>query len=384
MMDRPTVKGMRFPLLALLLIIVLTGCWDRREIEERTSVVAIAIDRTEQHPDMVTLSVQIPIPIKIAGSGASGGGGGGRESVKIMTSVGKTVVDAFQNLQKRLNQELFFGHTRIIAIGENVAREGLDNLLDPFRRDPQIRRLLWPIIVKGEASELLKAAPRLEQIPTVYIMTLIENGAKRGHIPDVNLGDFFIDLSSTAREPYLNYVEVAGDDVKWSGVALFRGNRMVGKLNERETWSLMRIREKKDGGNIVFPFNGDMKKLVTVNTEFVKSKMNATYRDGKPHVEINVELEGNLLEKTFTANIMDSKAIALLEQSAVKYLEEGTDELIRKLQKEYNTDALGIGSYIKARKPDIWKQIDWEDQYPETEIKVNYKLQLRNTGMEMQ
>ncbi|WP_176705914.1 Ger(x)C family spore germination protein [Paenibacillus hemerocallicola] len=380
-------KSLRFPLRAALMLFLLTfmltGCWDRREIEERTSVVAIAIDKSKDNPNVIVLTVQIPIPIRIAGSGAGSGGADGKHSVKVMSSTGQTVVDAFQNLQKRLNQELFYGHTRIIAIGEDVAKAGLNHILDPFRRDPEIRRLLWPVVVKGEGRELLTAIPTLEQIPTVFIMTLIENGARSGRIPDINLGDFFIDLSSRSREPYLNYIEVNGDDIKWSGVVLFHEDRMVGRLNERETWRVMRIREKRDGGNIVFPFDGNPEHLATINTEFVSSKQKVSFQDGKAVVRITVSIEGNLLEKTFDADLMNAKTIRQLESDAVRYLEENTAELVNKLQHVYKTDAFGIGSHIKAHHPVMWKQMKWEEQFPEADIRVTYKVKLRNTGMEM-
>lgn len=374
----------RLALPLCLLSLLLTGCWDRREIEERTSVVAIAIDKSKENPDMILLTVQIPIPIRIAGSGAGGGGGGGgKNSVQVMSATGRTVVDAFQNLQKRLNQELFYGHTRIIAIGEEIAKAGLNHVLDPFRRDPEIRRLLWPIVVKGEGRELLAAKPILEQIPTVYIMTLIENGAKSGRIPDINLGSFFIDLSSRSRDPYLNYVEVNKDDIKWSGVALFRSDRMVGKLNERETWRVMRIREKKDGGNIVFQYGDNPGHLATINTEFVSSKIKVSFQGDKAIVRIVVKIESNLLEKTFDADLTDAQTIKQMEDDAARYLEDNTAKLIGKLQHEYKSDAFGIGSHIKSRHPAMWKKMNWEKQYPEADIRVSYSVRLRNTGMEM-
>lgn len=382
-MDKSCRFRARISLLLILIMLGLTGCWDRREIEERTSVVAIAIDKSKDNPSLILLTVQIPIPIRIAGSGAGSGGADGKNSVKVMSATGKTVVDAFQNLQKRLNQELFYGHTRIIAIGEEAAKAGLNHILDPFRRDPQIRRLLWPVVVKGEGRELLTAIPNLEQIPTVFIMTLIENGAKSGRIPDINLGDFFIDLSSRSREPYLNYIEVNNDDIKWSGVVLFREDRMVGRLSERETWRVMRIREKRNGGNIVFPFEGNDEHLATINTEFVSSKQKVTFQGGKAVVRITVSLESNLLEKTFDADLMDPKTIGQLEDDAVRYMEKNTAELVHKLQHVYKTDAFGIGSHIKAHHPVMWKQMKWEERFPEADIRIAYKIKLRNTGMEM-
>ncbi|MBP1154578.1 MULTISPECIES: hypothetical protein [unclassified Paenibacillus] len=132
-----------------------------------------------------------------------------------MSSTGLTVVDAFNNMQKRLNQQLFYGHTRIIAIGEEIAKEGVKDVTDAFRRDPQLRRLLWPVVVKGEVAGLLRASPELEQIPTtVFLMSLIETGDESGRIPDMNLGKFYINLSSSISHPYLNYFEVNENDIK--------------------------------------------------------------------------------------------------------------------------------------------------------------------------
>ncbi|RKN85610.1 Ger(x)C family spore germination protein [Paenibacillus ginsengarvi] len=381
-MNKPW-RAVRLVVLLSVAVLLSAGCWDRREIEERTSVVAIAIDKSNEQPGMILLTVQIPIPIRIAGSGLGSGGGGGKQAVKTMSATGVTVVDAFQNLQKRLNQELFYGHTRIIAIGEEVAKAGISQILDPFRRDPQIRRLLWPIVVQGEGRKLLTATPALEQIPTVFIMTLIENGARSGRIPDINLGDFYIDLTTGSREPYLNYVQVNKDDIKWSGVALFLDDRMIGTLDERETWRVMRVREKKDGGSIAFPYKGNPAHLATINTEFVRSSKKVTFQNGNPVVRITIKIEGNLLEKTFQADLKDPQTIRQIEQDAVRYLEENTAKLVHKLQKQYKTDALGIGSYIKAYHPTEWNRMDWKKQFSEADIHIGYIVKLRNTGMEL-
>ncbi|WP_079908463.1 Ger(x)C family spore germination protein [Paenibacillus sp. 32352] len=374
----------KWALLACLLgsQLLMTGCWDRREIEERTSVVGIAIDKSKEHPSHLLVTVQIPIPIKIAG--ASGGrAGGGKQAVRVMSSEGKTVVEAFQNLQKRLNQELFYGHTRVIAIGEAAAREGVNHIFDPFRRDPQIRRLLWPLIVKGEARDLLKAGPNLEQIPIVYVMSLIENGAKSERIPDMNLGKFYIDLTSKTRAPFLNYVEVKDDDIRWEGVAVFHGVRMVGVLPGQDTWQILRIREKKSGGNVTFPYEDNPSRLVTINTEFIKSRNEISYVDGHVVSKTRIFLEGDMLEKTFGSNLFKEEEISKLEKGAEKYLEKEAKTVIAKLQKQFNSDILGLGSRIHSFHPELWRKLDWEKDFAKAEIQISYDMKIRNTGMEM-
>jgi len=255
----------------LLFMTLLTGCWDRRELEERTSVIALGIDLVEGRQNLYKLTVQIPIPIKIAGSSGQGGGGN-KDAVKIMSVTGKTVTDAVNNLQQRLNQRIFLGHTRVLAISEDVARRGMDDIIDSFRRDPQIRRLMWPVVVQGRAADLLEMKPGLIQIPVVFLMDLIENGTKMGTIPDQTMGEYLIQTSNETLQPMLNYVQAYKDDVKWKGVAVFRDQKMVGSLNDIHTWALLQLRDEKRGGDVIVPLPGKGGGYISFRPHFVRRK----------------------------------------------------------------------------------------------------------------
>jgi len=376
------VKNGASAALIILLISMLIGCWDRREIEERTSVFAIGIDRMSEQSELLEVSVQIPIPIRISGSSGSGGSEDGQHTVKVEKASGRTVLEAMQSLQKKVNQQLFYGHTRVIAISEEAARMGVSTFFDSFRRDPQIRRLLWPIVIKGRAVDVLRINPNLEQIPTVYVMTMLENGAKTGTTTSMNLGLFFIKLTSKSRQPYLNYFQVSNGKLNWSGLALFHGDRMVGTLNDKETWALLRMAEKKNGGNISIPYQGDPSKLVTLNTVFASRKEKISYQNGIVEARIHMEIESNVLEKTFSSNLFNAEEIAQIEHDSEAYLNDTTNAVIQKLQQVYKTDVIGIGSRIRAYHPTTWRQLSWESDFPRAAIKTSFKVKIRNTGIE--
>lgn len=365
----------------LLLAAMISGCWDQREIEERISVVAVGIDLADENPKRITATVQIPIPIKIAGS--SGGAGGSGDPVKVMSATGRTLVEAFTDLQRRLNQQLFFGHTRVIAIGEELARAGLYDELDAFRRNPEIRRLLWPLVVKGKASDLLESKPELEQIPTVFIMSMIETGGDTGRIPDINLGKFYIDFSSSAEDPYLNYVEAGEKGVKWLGIAVFRGDKMVGSLDELDTWSFMRVGRKTNGGPIIFEYGGGDNELISFTTDTTHVKSRYRLEGGRVAAEFTVYVEGDLIAKTFDTDFSDLREIEKLERKAEEYLEKEAAAMLRKLQKEFDSDILGIGTRLRAYHPRVWSQVKDANYFPEADIRVKYVVKLRRIGMEM-
>lgn len=367
----------------LACLFLLTGCWDRRELEERTSILAIGIDLEEGKDHLYKMTVQIPIPIKIAGSGGKGGGGGGTShAVKIMSATGRTVSDAASNLQLRLNQRIFLGHTRILAISEQVARKGIEDIMDGFRREPQIRRLMWPIVVKGQASTLLEIKPELAQIPVVFLMDLIESGAKLGTIPAQTLGDYLNQTSNKAMEPFLNYIEASKSEARWRGVAIFRGHKMVGILDHVLTWPLLQLRNEKRGGDVVIPLPGTKGGYVTFRPHFVKTRLDTR---NPALAKYSCVLQGDILELTANPKVSKEQFIYQMQALIKKEMESRAKKMLGKLQKEYNSDVLKLGLAMRAHHyRDYWVTHDWRKDFRNFPIEVEYTVKLRRLGMEMQ
>ncbi|USG64281.1 Ger(x)C family spore germination protein [Brevibacillus ruminantium] len=374
----------------LLCLLLLAGCWDRRELEERISVVGIAIDFAKGNEDLYKITIQVPIPLKIAGSTGKGGGGSA-DAVRIMSVTGRTIKEATNNIQQRLNQRIFFGHTRVLAISESVARRGTKEIIDSFRRDPQIRRLLWPIVVKGEAAALLEIKPRLVQIPVVYIMEMIENGRRIGLIPNQTMGDFYIQTTSDAMEAMLNYVEVKDDEASWKGVAIFRGYKMVGNLNEIQTWSLLQLRDRKRGGDVVIRLPGTKHGYVTFRPHFVRTKLDMqggllgeTDKYRGHAASYHCVVQGDIIEMTSKPDVPKEKMIAMLQDLIKKEMENRAKKLFHQLQDEHNSDVLKLGLALHAHHYfDYWVEHKWLEDFKDFPIKATYTIKLRRLGMEM-
>jgi spore germination protein KC len=376
-------KYLRCLTLFFISICLLTGCWDRRELEERASVLAIAIDQAEEDENLYKMTVQIPIPIKIAGSSGQGGGSNA-DAVKIMSVTGRTVTDASNNLQMRLNQRLFLGHTRVLALSEEIAKEGIQDIMDGFRREPQIRRLLWPIVVKGKASTLLEVKPELEQIPVVFLMGLIENGMKLGRIPDQTLGDYFNQTSNVTMEPFLNYVEASKKEVTWKGVAVFRGHKMVGILNRVQSWALINLRNEKPGGDIVIPLPNTKNGYVSFRPHFAKTKLRIHGQDAFS-ATYHCELQGDIVELTEDLKIPAEQFIVQMQELIKKEMEDRAKKLLLQLQKQYNSDILKLGLTLRAKHyHEYWKKHNWKEDFRDFPVGVTYTIKLRRLGMEMQ
>ncbi len=366
----------------LLTLVTGTGCWDRKDLEERTSVVALAFDKPKDQKGMIRISIQIPNPKKIAGGGGGQTGTGGMEAVEVMTSTGLTVTEALYNIQKRLNQELFYGHTRILAVSEEMARDGMDAVVDMLRRTPQIRRLLWPIVVKGEAKKLLEANLQLEEIPIMYVMDMMINSSKMGVTPDITLGTVFNNLSDSTREPDMNMIEPTKDEIKWAGLAVFKETKMIGVLDSNEVPVLLQIRDQKIGGPVAAFCDQKNRKRVVFRTKTARTKQKFQIQNGQVTVMVHVRLEGDIIESQCDITFSDQKELKRIEDSIAAELKDRANRLLRRSQNDLKLDVFAFGTDLRAHFPSWWSHEKWEREYPNAKIQFTYDVNIRRTGME--
>ncbi|MDG0790971.1 Ger(x)C family spore germination protein [Cohnella ginsengisoli] len=392
----------------LLAAALLCGCWDRTEIEDRAIVLGISIDKaspeaeSEEEPvshyvkglgppasDLIRVGVQLALPGRIPlGPGETGGGGGGNDPQKtvwVLDVVGHSVNDALMNLQQELSAKLFFGHLRVIVISEEMARFGLENVNDYFHRNSEVRRMAWMMVAKGEALALMKASPKLERVPSLYLMTTLDEGIRMGKFPQDYIGIFWSRKSKLGQEGFLPYVELRKNQtLQIQGLALFQGSRMVGATMPLDIAVYMALKGNNPGGYSAFV----KVKGTEVMTHVTHREAKTTFeiRDGKPYFKFNTAFELNLEEKINNElNIQDPSVIRDIEESQSKGAVKLITSFLEKTQ-ALGSDVLGLGEYVRAKAPDYWNRNvrtkeRWQRMYKEIEYEIHIEMKIRRIGM---
>lgn len=404
-----------FTLLKTLLVLamtvpLLTGCWDRLEIEERAVILGIAVDLADKEerkefsevshlgdifprPDrnLIKVTAQIAVPGRIPlGPGESGSSSPGQKPVWVLSAVGSSVDDAMMVLQQELADRIFLGHLRIIVISEDYARKGLSNLNDYFRRNPEVRRLAWMVVSKGKAFELINASPELERVPALYLLAMMDHAVEMGKYPNEFVGKFWSKLTSKGQDPYLPYVSIKRkENVDIAGLAIFKDDKLVSVTKPLEIAFFMGITGFKGGGYTAFTPYPDSSHTIMFRANNRSSKIKVQRVNGRPHAEVWVQIEGNIEEKSDEHTFyLDNSKLKLLENEISKRLEDGYSELIKKTQKA-GTDIFGFGEYFRARESDYWNREiktkqNWRKMYKELTVKLYVQIKIRRVGMKSQ
>lgn len=171
----------------LLSIIVLPGCWDKRELTDLAIISAIGIDRTNE--GNYVLHFQIINPGNVAG-GLQGGGAGDRPPVSVYSIVGDNMTEALRKASMKVSRRLYFAHTNLVVISEKLAREeGLNFVLDNLDRDTEFRTTATIVIAhKTKAENIVKTLTPIDKIPSNKVnKTLDFTQAQYGRVIKTNI-----------------------------------------------------------------------------------------------------------------------------------------------------------------------------------------------------
>ena len=118
-------------ILLLLLILLLTGCYNYRELNDLAIVSAIGIDYKDNNFEV---SIQIVNPKKQQDSSSAN-----EPDFIIYKSKAKTLQEAFRNVVDTSPNRIYGSHLEILIISEEIAKNHMDKLFDFFAREPEAR-----------------------------------------------------------------------------------------------------------------------------------------------------------------------------------------------------------------------------------------------------
>ncbi|MNO28557.1 Spore germination protein B3 precursor [compost metagenome] len=393
-------------LLSMTLALHLTGCWDQVEIENRALVLGLAID--EAPPDtaklepvvshqkneplpkkMLRVTAQIAVPGRVPlgpSNGGAGSGGDGESPVWVVQVYGHSLDEALNNLQQQIADPRYLIHLRVIVISKGIAREGLDELNDYLRRNPEVRRRTWLLVSESEAAELMKVAPPLERVPTLYLQAMVEKSIMMGKFPANYIGEFWVEESNWGQDGYLPYIAIQGkENVLIKGLAYFSGGRLAGTGTAVDIGAYMAVKGYNPGGYSALIRVPDLGYAMIKITER-HAKTDVRIVEGKPQVNLKIHVEG-ILDEHFDSgrNVSSETDVDLIEEA----FEEDATKLLQKFCRQtqrHHSDIFGFGEYVRAYHPGFWKsnirqKSDWEQMYADIPISIKLALSIRRTGL---
>ncbi len=365
--------------ICILLIVTLTGCWNRRELDTLAVVLGVGVDKL-----MESGKVQITAQVVKPGEIKTQRGEVKTEAFWNVIGTGDTIFGTLRDMTNKSSRKLFFPHNQLLIFGKSTAEEGIQKYIDFFIRDPEPRMNVWVLISQGMAMEILDVKSELEKIPANNIAKLIEGqAAATSQTRAVKLKDLVIGLMSKTTASTIPFIKIVKDGDKKvdtiSETAVFKGDKLVGSMDKIEGRGLLWVLGNVKSGIIdVEDSNNDKVSLEIIRAS---SKVVPKINNDKISIKVNINEEGNIGEQTGPENLAELREIALLEEKKAEVIRREVMAAVRKAQ-ELDADVFGFGDAIHKKYPEQWKKIEynWDEIFKNIQVEVDVEAKLRLMG----
>jgi spore germination protein KC/spore germination protein len=377
---------MRFGAAALLLplcSLLLTGCWDRTELNDMAFALSTAIDK---EPDgSYRVAYMLPLPGQMGGGSGGGGGTGGKESYYIDSETGATIREAADKLQKRLSRQLFVSHSRTVLIGEELAKEGISELFDTIPRLPESRLSAFMVVTKGPAWKLLGAKPKLERFPAESVRELAKApGAMKENAKDVAVA---LSLNS---DPVIIYMgrkqsekgDEPSQEIEVLGYAQMKGDKLVGIFNTEMTRGLMWLRTAVKPYNVTL-LDPQSRKSLVVLVSHGTTHITTELEGSSVTVHIELEASAKVRENYSDLDMNETADIHKVESLLSNQIKTNVKQTIAQMQSR-GTDSAHIGNYVWRKFPAAWYdriEPQWHQVFKNAKFDVQVKTSITDVGL---
>lgn len=396
-------------IIALLIFMSLYGCSDAEEPDSLGYVVAIGIDKAEKEEARYDITIQFANPVKISGGASQEGGKGGQESIKNITVTAPSIYSAVNVANHIVSKVFTLSHTKVVVFSEDIAKEGIKDILETIGRSSDIRPNTYFTVSKCSAKEFLESVnPETEVNPTRYYTMLFENEFS-GFIPQNRSQDFYFFANSREKNPVLplssisektgtyNFNESgyqyrledfsAGEipsektEVQIMGMAIFDKDKYIGEMGDIETEIYNLLTGRYKSSYVTYFFSQSPKDPITVlQQQNKRPKIKVDTSGDVPEISLNVYVEADFTSSTPEMSV---------EEHLDEFAREASEDLKREIEefltktKAMKADIIGFGSYAKRNFLDQsgFDKYNWKEKYPAAKIDVNVDFQVRRTGL---
>jgi spore germination protein KC len=398
---------------ALVLLVVaalFAGCWDRTELEDQAYIVYMGVDKDDG--DQLLVTALVAVTQSLAPGGQQASGGGGRQfGFQLLTARAHTITDAINTMNTAVGRRLVLKHLRGVQLGEPLSRAGAEPVVMELFRSPLARTTVLMSQARGRAFDVISHWRPFEEANPGRAPEALLLAAKQLHLyPPSRMHHFISRLAAPGGDPFVSTLAVnpgitadvgepvqasdghalagelprgGGNPVEHAGTAIFSRDKLAGFLSVDETHMLLSLRGEGGKSYITFPDPSDPRRMVTIRYQQENlPKFNPSYQRGKPHVQVRLLYEGEVLAVPGGTDYVPAGERVRLEQAAADHAETLIRELLVKLR-DWGADPVGFGNIFRRKFAtwDSWVEYDWRKRVPDLTVDVSVKMRIRRYGL---
>lgn len=346
-------------LIIILTLLLCTGCFDYKEINDLAIINAIGVDY-ENDEYVITLEIlndQID-----------------KDSSKITSYTkvghGKNLTSAIENAADKLSKQLIFNHIKLMILSKSIIEEKFENIIDLFLRNTYFRENFYVIsATKNKPETLLNHTTNEAPIASTAITDTLESIRYSSNTNVLKKFDEIIEEVITyGIDTCFSNITLKDNEFIVDGMSIFNNYSYKSNLSNEYVKIYNLLTDNFDRPTYTINYDN-----LSFTTAINNGKINTEIKSGTINVTGN--LMGRIIDNDPKYNIRDPKNLERIDNDFTNLLNKKISEFIKVLQ-DNNSDILGItrNYYKKTRTKD-------KDYWLKLNIKSNIKFNINKKGL---
>ena len=346
-------------LIIILTLLLCTGCFDYKEINDLAIINAIGVDY-ENDEYVITLEIlndQID-----------------KDSSKITSYTkvghGKNLTSAIENAADKLSKQLIFNHIKLMILSKSIIEEKFENIIDLFLRNTYFRENFYVIsATKNKPETLLNHTTNEAPIASTAITDTLESIRYSSNTNVLKKFDEIVEEVITyGIDTCFSNITLKDNEFIVDGMSIFNNYSYKSNLSNEYVKIYNLLTDNFDRPTYTINYDN-----LSFTTAINNGKINTEIKSGTINVTGN--LMGRIIDNDPKYNIRDPKNLERIDNDFTNLLNKKIPEFIKVLQ-DNNSDILAItrNYYKKTRTKD-------KDYWLKLDIKSNIKFNINKKGL---
>ena len=359
-------------LLSLLILpLLLTGCFDYHDINKVTFPTSIIFDVDDLGQEIVYLDCIKPYRSTNDSSDK------GRRI--IYKGVGKTALEALNDINRASSFKLDYTQTRAYIFTEKASRKGIKKFLDLINNNSEFSMKPSTFVYYGDVEELLKTVSTDEEYLGLFLNDLVGKEKYNPRAVKSNINYYLSNIlmgSNTALLTSISLEDNAIDKkIQIQGSSIFKDNVLVEKIDIENSLIYNIMMGNAKSGTLEISNPESKENFITLQILDSSMKDKLEFQDGKYKLikDVNVEVSVSEIQGEL---IVDANGLDYIKVNEEAYISGYAEYLFNKYKKQ-NLDIFDIHRLAEMYYPN--ENID--NPLSVTEVEVNTKLIIKGTGV---
>lgn len=415
----------------VIILVLMVGLNNSVDTNNLCFANIIGLDKSQTTPSNLEVTFQLITPKMESSNSVS-------TDQSIVTTIDENSMNlALSTLQNYINSSIDFSNTNAIIISEDLAKDGVQRYISNISSNLKYNNNMYILICEGKAKDFIKCLDENDTINSVSYFDILKNAQKNSSsIKFINITEFSNLLFTSNAAPMAPICKVISEnknenqlkkqesdenessskdnsnssnsdksdssnkdeskiDIEVGGMAIFKNEKMIGKLSSDETAYYLMLTDYLDSYDTSLELNelsdkSQNNQSSSTNVEISqtgKAKIKVDTKNDKPRIDITIPLNIIILDTPAGEyNYLDNNYISEIKKEVTEILDKRMKDYINKTQNEFDADINEFYKYCRKNFFTVkeYESYNFEEKYKDAKVNVKLNISFNDSGLNIE